>query len=186
MKPFATPLQNFFVTTFLVTLFYFSVQKHKLEVHMLPAYPFLVYAGVMQLGQWRWPVRIHWRMVWLCRILLLVIFVGGLACPWININAGCYGRVCYRANRISREMNTEDFYVYKLRRTKGMDAYLRKDPIEVTSNDIAEGKISNSLLIMKDYRLDQLRSELNKLDVPKDQQGEKIDELGAYAILYFK
>lgn len=186
-KPFATPLQNFFVTTFLVALFYFSLRRHKLEVHMLPAYPFLIYAGVMQLEQWRWPVRIHWKMVWLCRIVLITIFVGGLACPWLNIYTGCYGRAAYRAKRLTQEMQAnQDIYVYKLRRVQGMDAYLRKDPIQVTAQDIAEGKLHNSLLLIKAYRMEQLRFELNKLQVPKEQQGEQIDELGAFVYLYFK
>lgn len=185
-KPFATPLQNFFITTFLVALFYFSVQRHKLEVHMLPAYPFLVYAGVMQLGQWRWPVRMNWKLIWICRLVLLIVFIGGLCCPWLNINAGCYGRICYRANKIARELNTEDTYVYRLRRAKGMDAYLHHDPIEATVEDIAAGKLQNTLMIMKDYRLESLYDQLDHLGVPKEQQGEKIDELGNYVILYYK
>lgn len=184
-KPYDTTLQNFFVTVFLVALFYFSLRRHKLDVHMLPAYPFLVYAGVMQFGQWRWPVRWNWRIIWICRIVLISIFVAGCFTPLLNIHAGCYGRVCYRANRIERELKTQDTYVYKLRRAKGMDAYLHHDPIDASVDDIAEGKLRNTLLIMKEYRLSKLRKELTARGVPPELQGEKIDELGAYVILYF-
>ena len=184
-KPFETSLQNFFVTCFLVILFYFSVRSSKLDVNLLPAYPFLVYVGVMQFGQWRWPVRWNWKMVWISRSALLLIFVIGCFCPVLNIHAGCYGRICYRANRWERELQTEGTYVYKLRRAKGMDAYLHHDPIDATAQDIADGKLQNTLMIMKEYRLKKLHKELETLQVPKEKQGEVIDELGAYVILRF-
>lgn len=185
-KPFDSSLQSFFVCIFLVSLFYYSMISHKLDVNMLPAYPYLVYAAVMQLGQWRWPVRWNWPIIYMCRVVLLVVFIGGCLTPWLNIYAGCYGRICYHANRFQRELGTKDFYVYHLRRTSGMDAYLHEDPIPATPEDISEGKLSNTLLIMKEYRLKSLRSSLDKLGVPKSQQGEVIDELGSYVILHFK
>ena len=184
-KPFETSLQNYFVTTFMVILLYFSARRFKLDVNMLPAYPFLVYAGVMQLEQWRWPVRWNWRLVWICRSMLLLIFVAGCLCPWLNIYTGCYGRICYHANRLEREYKTHNVYVYHLRRTQGMDAYLHEDPIEASAQDIAEGRLSNTLLIMKEYRLESLRKELDQMGVPQDRQGEVVDELGAYVILKF-
>lgn len=184
-RPFGTPLQNFFVSTLLVFFIYFSVRSHKLDVHMLPAYPFLVYAGVMQLEQWRWPVRWNWPIIWICRSVLILIFIAGCFCPWLNINIGCYGRVCYRCNKIKRELNTEKTYVYKLRRTEGMDAYLHEDPIDATVDDIAAGKLQNTLLIMKEYRLKKLRNQLTEMNVPADKQGTVVSELGAYVILHF-
>lgn len=185
-KPFETNLQNFFVTTFLVVFFYFSIQRHKLEVHMLPAYPFLIYAGVMQLGQWRWPVRWNWRLIWICRSMLILMFIIGCLCPWLNIYTIGYGRVCYRANKLARNLHTEETYTYGLDRVKGMDAYLHHDPIDASAQDIAEGKLQNTLMIMKEYQQDQLTKELDQLNVPQDKRGEKIDELGAYQIIYFK
>lgn len=186
-KVFDSSLQNFFVSTFLVILGYYSICSYKLDVNMLPAYPFLVYAGVMQLGQWRWPLRWHWPIMWVCRGVLLAVFIGGCMCPWLNINAGCYGRVCYHANRLSRELHTEPglTYVYRLRRVKGMDAYLHHDPVEASVEDIAAGKLRNTLMIMKEYRLDDLCRQLDALNVPADCRGQVIDELGAYVILYF-
>ena len=185
-KPFATPLQNFFVMTFTLFFVYFSVRSYKLDVNMLPAYPFLVYAGVMQLGQWRWPVRWNWPMIWICRSVLVLIFIAGCMCPWLNINIGCYGRVCYRANRLQREMKTERTYVYKLRRAQGMDVYLTDNPIDASLEDIAQGKLRNTLLIMKEYRLKSLRRELSELGVPDERQGTVVSELGAYVILHFE
>lgn len=185
-KPFDSSLQSFFVCTLLVTLIYYSMLSHKLDVNMVPAYPFLVYASVMQLGQWRWPLRWNWPIIYICRVVLLVIFIAGCMTPWLNINAGCYGRVCYHANRFKRELGTEKVYVYHLRKTAGMDAYLHEDPITATPEDIAEGKLKNTLLIMKEYRLNSLRKKLKALGVEEDRQGEVIDELGAYVILHFK
>lgn len=185
-KPYETSLQNFFVSTFLVMLCYFSLRRFKLDVHMLPAYPFLVYAGVMQLEQWRWPVRWNWRLIWICRAVLIIIFIGGCLCPWLNIRTGCYGRICYRTNQLGRELKTEKVYVYKLRRTEGMDAYLHQDPIPATVEDIAEGKLQNTLLIMKEYRLQRLRNTLTEMGVSPEHQGDVISELGAFVILHFK
>ena len=185
-KPFDSSLQSFFVCTFIVTFIYFSLIRYKLDVNMLPAYPFLVYAGVMQLGQWRWPLRWNWPIIYLCRVVLLVIFIGGCMTPWLNINAGCYGRICYHANHFKRELGTQNVYVYHLRRAAGMDAYLHEDPIDAKPEDIAEGRLQNTLLIMKEYRLDALRRKLDALGVPPERQGKVIDELGAYVILHFE
>ena len=153
---------------------------------MLPAYPFLVYAGVMQLGQWKWPLRWNWPLIWGCRIVLLVIFIAGCMTPWLNINTGCYGRVCYHANHFERELGTQDVHVYKLRRASGMDTYLYHDPIDTTPEDVAEGRLQNTLLIMKEYRLENFYKKLDELGVPKDKQGKVIDELGAYVILHYE
>lgn len=185
-KPFDSSLQSYFACTFLVALVYYSMLSHKLDVNMLPAYPFLVYSAVMQLGQWRWPLRWNWPIIYICRVVLIVIFIGGCFTPWLNINAGCYGRICYHANRLKRQLGTENIYVYHLRRTSGMDAYLHEDPITATPEDIASGKLTNTLMIMKEYRLDKLHRQLTELGVPSDKQGELVDELGAYIILYFR
>lgn len=183
---FASPLQNFFVSTFLVILAYYSICSYKLDVNMLPAYPFLVYAGVMQMGQWSWPVRWHWRVVWVCRLMLLVVFLFGCYSPVYNIMGGCYGRICYRANQHCRDLGTENTYVYGLWRTTGMDAYLHEAPIEATASDIAEGRLRNTLLITKEAKLDRLNRELDDLAVPAVSRGEVIDELGVFVIVYFK
>ena len=185
-KPFESSLQNFFVCTFLVALFFYSLIRYKIDVNMLPAYPFLVYAGVMQLGQWKWPLRWNWPLIWGCRIVLLVIFIAGCMTPWLNINTGCYGRVCYHANHFERELGTQDVHVYKLRRASGMDTYLYHDPIDTTPEDVAEGRLQNTLLIMKEYRLENFYKKLEELGVPKDKQGKVIDELGAYVILHYE
>ena len=184
-KPFGSALQNFYVFSFVLMLLIFSTQKSKLDVKMLPAYPYLIYAGVMQFGQWRWPVRWNWPIIWICRGVLILVFIGGCMCPWLNINTGCYGRVCYRVNRLHRELHTQNTYTYKLTRAAGMDAYLHEDPIEATTQDIADGKLHNTLLIMKERRLNRLHQKLDELGVPRDRQGTVIDELGAYVILKF-
>ena len=67
-----------------------------------------------------------------------------------------------------------------------MDVYLHEDPIEATPEDIAEGKLQNTLLIMKEYRLDRLKKNLDELGVPAEKQGEVIDELGDYIIVRFR
>lgn len=185
-KPFETSLQNFFIMTFLVILTFLSTHRFKLDVIMLPAYPFLVYSAVMQLEQWRWPVRWNWRIIWICRVFLMIIFLGGCLCPWLNVQTGCYGRVSYAANRLGRELNTEKVYVYRLRRTKGMDAYLHQDPILATSDDIAEGKLQNTLMIMKEFRLQHLRNTLTAKGVPEEKQGEVVYEIGQFVILHFE
>lgn len=185
-KPFETSLQNFFASMFVLMFVYLSIHHNKLDEFLVVVLPFLVYAGVMQLGQWRWPVKWNWPIVWICRSALIFIFVAGCLCPWLNINIGCYGRVCYRCNKISRELNTEKTYVYKLRRTEGMDTYLYEAPIDASAEDIAAGKLRNTLLIMKEYRLKKLQKTLTEMGVPADRQGTVVSELGAYVILHFE
>lgn len=185
-KPFDSSLQSFFVCTFLVALIYYSMLSHKLDVNMLPAYPFLVYAAVMQLGQWRWPLRWNWPIIYICRIVLLAIFIAGCFTPWLNINASGYGRISYHANRLKHQLGTEHVYVYRLRRPAGMDAYLHEDPIEATPEDIAAGRLSNTLMIMKQYRFDDLQQKLDALGVPREKQGHVVDSLGVYIIIHFE
>lgn len=183
---FETPLQNFFACAFIVLLIYFSTLRYRLEVNLLPLYPYLVYCGVMQLGQWRWPVLWYWPFIWIGRGLLILVFILGCFMPWVDVNTECYGRVCRHAKRLESIHETHDIYVYHLRRTAGMDTYLDERPIDCEAEDIANGKLKGSLLIMKEYRLARLQHKLTEMGVPEDRQGRVVDELGAYVILLFE
>lgn len=183
---FDTPLQNFFGFSFVLMLIYFSALRYRLEVNLLPLYPYLVYCGVMQLRQWQWPIHWYWPFIKLGRVLLLLVFILGCFMPWIDVNTECYGRVCRHAKRLEQIHETHNIYVYHLRRTSGMDTYLEDRPIDCEAEDIAAGKLRGSLLIMKEYRLDRLRRRLTDLGVPSEQQGRVVDELGAYVILLFE
>lgn len=182
----ASPLQSFYMTAMTVTIAMFSCFRSKLDVHLLPAVPFIIYLGVMQFKQWQWPVRWHWPMMWVCRGILVFLFIAGCAVPWANPYTGSYGELCHQAKKLHRELGTEQYHVYKLHRVDGMDAYLHEDPIRTSAEDIANGKLHNTLLLMLSDRKKQLNKELDRLNVPDSLRGETLREVGPYLILKFK
>ena len=180
-----TPLQTFFLTMFVVTLGMFSCFSSKLDVYLLPAIPYLVYLGVMQFKQWQWPIRWQWPIIWVCRIILVIVFCLGLATPWTDPYTGSYGEMCHQAKKVRRQQGTEHYHVYRLHRVDGMDAYLHEDPIKTSAQDIADGKLKNTLLLMEDGKSAQLNKELDKLQVPQDARGNVVKEVGPYLIIKF-
>lgn len=180
-----TDLQVFYLLIILVTLVMFSCFSGKLDVYLLPCIPYIIYLGVMQFKQWRWPVKWHWTMVWVCRIVLVCVFIGGLATPWINLYTGSYGELCSKAKKIHAEQQTEHYYVYKLHKCDGMDAYLQEDPIKATPQDIADGKLQNTLLLIEEQKMEQLNKELDKLGVADTLRGKVVEKVGPYRIIRF-
>lgn len=176
-----SPLQSFFLSIFLSTFVMLSCISGKIDVYLLPVYPFLIYLGVMQFHQWRWPLRWHWRIIYICRSILVIVFIAGLMMPQLNPYIGSYGRICYRANRIGRSENTEHVYVYKLRRTAGMDAYLHQDPIEADDEMIAGGQLRNTLLITKQEKWDELLESRSLSDI----DCQVVSEFGPFIIVQF-
>ena len=181
-----TPLQTFFLTVVGVTIGMFSCFSSKLDVYLLPAVPYLVYLGVMQFKQWQWPMRWQWPFIWVCRGILVLVFVLGCITPWTDPYTGSYGDLCHQAKKIRKAQNTEHYYVYRLRRVDGMDAYLHEDPIKTSAQDIADGKLTNTLLLMEAETMPQFSKELDKLEVPVASRGEVMKEVGPYLILKFK
>lgn len=180
-----TPLQTFFLTMIVVTLGMFSCFTSKLDVYLLPAIPYIVYLGVMQFKQWHWPVRLQWTFVWVCRIILVLVFIAGLVTPWTNPYTGSYGDLCHQAKKVHRQQGTEHYHVYRLRKVDGMDAYLHEDPIKISSQDVADGKLQNTLLLIEAEKLSQYNKELDKLQVSQDSRGNIVKEVGPYLILKF-
>jgi len=180
-----SPLQSFFLTMIVVNLAMFSSFSSKLDVYLLPIVPYIIYLGVMQFKQWEWPIKWQWRIVWTCRIILLLVFLAGCAAPWFNPYTGSYGDLCHQAKKIRRQQKTEHFHVYKLRKSDGMDAYLKEDPIVTSAEDIAEGKLVNTLLLIEHEKYGDLNKELDKLEVPPPSRGSIIKSVGPYLILKF-
>lgn len=181
----ATPLQTFFLTMMGVTVAMFSCFSSKLDVYLLPAIPYIVYLGVMQFKQWQWPIRWQWPIVWVCRIILVLVFIAGCTTPWMNPYTGAYGELCHQAKKIRRQQGTEHYHVYRLHRVDGMDAYLHEDPIRTSAEDIANGSLKNTLLLMENQNMESLHKELDKLGVPKSERGAVERIVGPYVILRF-
>lgn len=179
-------LQTFFTVICLTTLLLVSCFKGKLDVFLLPIYPFLIYAGVMEMRHHRWPLRLNWPIVWVCRGMLVIVFVSGLLMPVLNPYIGAYGRICYRANRIARQAHTEGFYTYHLPSTRSMDVYLHEDPRVATLEDIVENRLQNTLLITYTDDLRHLEHQFDQMQVPDSLRGEVITELGPYVVMKFK
>ena len=180
-----TPLQNFFALVFLATFIMLSCMPGKIDVRLLPVFPFLIYVGVMQMGQWQWPLVWQWRILWVCRILLILIFVSGCFVSNFNAELGCYGHLCWKANDIKRELHTEHFYTYRLRSMSNMDVYLHEDPIEADVSDFQQHKLRNTLLLTSEDDYESLCVKMRHLMVPKENQGCIVGRKGPYVIVKF-
>lgn len=180
-----SPLQTFFLTMILITVGMFSCFRSKLDVYLLPAIPYIVYLGVMMFKQWQWPIRWQWPIIWVCRGLLVFVFCVGLLTPWLSPYTGSYGELCHQAKKIMRSQGTEHYHVYRLHRSDGMDAYLHEDPIKISAQDIADQKLSNTILLLESEKKSQLDKELDKLQVAKSQRGKIVKEVGPYLIIRF-
>lgn len=181
-----TCLQQFYLTVILVTIVMFSCFPSKLDVYLLPSIPYIIYLGVMTFKQWNWPVKWHWTIIWICRSVLILVFLGGLITPWLNLYTGSYGDLCSRAKKVQKEFHTEHYHVYKLHKCDGMDAYLHEYPIRTTAQDIAEGRLQNTLLLIEEEKIEQLNRELDKLEVSDSLRGEFIERVGPYRIFKFQ
>ena len=181
-----TPLQNFFALTFLSTLVFLSCVPGKIDVRLLPVFPFLIYVGVMQLGQWQWPLVWQWRMLWVCRVVLILTFIGGFLMPAYNTSIGCYGHLCWRARAASRTYQTEGYYTYRLESMSNMDVYLHEDPKEATLSDLVQGKLRNTLLLVDAEDYEDLKVRMTRLQVPQEQQGRIVSEKEPYVIVLFE
>lgn len=181
-----TPLQNFFAMTFLSTLVLLSCIPGKIDVRLLPVFPFLIYVGVMQMGQWQWPIVWQWRMLWVCRFILIAIFIFGCFVTKYNSDLGCYGHLCWRANRIANELGTQQFYTYQLESMSNMDVYLHEDPKEATINDFVRLSLHNTLLLTEEVSYNDLKVRLKRLCVPVEHQGTVVGRKGPYVIVKFE
>lgn len=179
-------LQTFFHVICLTTVLMVSSFKGQLDVFLLPIYPFLIYSGVMEMRHHRWPLRLNWPIIWVCRGMLLLVFVAGLLMPVLNPYIGSYGRICYRANRIARNDHTEGFWTYHLPSTHSMDVYLHENPREASLEDLATGRLTNTLLITYTDDLRHLEHQLNELQVPDSLRGEIVTDFGPYVVMKFK
>ncbi len=83
-----TPLHVFFLTATISTLVLLSCISGKLEVYMLPAYPFMVYATVMyfpRITNKTWARFCGETFISRCVLgIFIIAFVGGLCLPFIN------------------------------------------------------------------------------------------------------
>lgn len=180
-----TPLQNFFAMTFLSTLVLLSCIPGKIDVRMLPVYPFLIYVGVMQMGRWKWPLVWQWRMLWVCRVMLIGIFLTGCFMPKLNGELGCYGHLCWKARSIQRELHTEGYYTYGLSHMSNMDVYLHEDPKKAEIHDFVLRRLNNTLLLAEEQDYEELCTRLRHLRVPKEAQGTIVSRKGPYVVVKF-
>lgn len=180
-----TPLQNFFAMVYLVTLVGLSCIPGKIDVRLLPVFPFLIYVGVMQMGQWHWPLKWQWRMLWVCRIILIGIFIAGCFVPTFNSEMGCYGHLCWKARQISRDLQTEGYYTYQLQSMSNMDVYLHEDPKEAHMADFVQHNLQNSLLLIDEKEYQGLQLRLSHLRVSKEWRGTIVGRKGPYVIVLF-
>ena len=69
------------MVAFISTLTMLSLISGKLDVYLLPAYPYLVYGGMMQFCQWDGTGKAQRIIVRTCHVLMAIIFVAGLLIP---------------------------------------------------------------------------------------------------------
>lgn len=86
-QSYADNVQAFFNLSFLSTLILLSCLSGKLDVYLLPVFPFLAYGGMMQILKWK-GFTDSWRKALLraCYGLMSVIFVAGILLAFIGNN----------------------------------------------------------------------------------------------------
>ncbi|MCH5335408.1 MAG: dolichyl-phosphate-mannose--protein mannosyltransferase [Alistipes sp.] len=84
--------------------------------------------------------------------MLAALFVGGFALPSLNGMIG-YGPMCRQAMELARSNGAEEYYVWKIRRPESMDVYLGRDIVEVSADDILQGRCAGGVLMLDSRKL---------------------------------
>lgn len=124
--------ERLFISIIASTFIMLSAFSSKLQVYLLPIFPFAVYLGVLLGVRTGCTCRLS-RVRRFAYGLLIVIFLGGLALPWINPYIG-YRDACREATRQQALLPadaTRTLYTFNVRRPENIDAY-GLQPFEVT------------------------------------------------------
>jgi 4-amino-4-deoxy-L-arabinose transferase-like glycosyltransferase len=129
-------LQRFFLTISVVTFILLSCLSGKLEIYLLPALPFMVYASAMFIPRFVKSVSRLYRItrgIAIC--LLFVVFAGGCAMPWLNAYIG-YDRLCDEAKEVSAEYGITEYRTWHLKHSENMDAYLHRAVMKIPDDTV--------------------------------------------------
>lgn len=136
-KAVRSPLHTFFITSSITTLVLLSCISSKLEIYMIPAIPFLVYATALYLprvSQPRWLRFCRESTVrYVAAVILTIIFIGGLTMPFIDKYIG-YRELSNMAQRWSAETGIKNYATWKVSHAEDMDIYLRQ-PVHVIEGE---------------------------------------------------
>ena len=131
-----TDMQRYFLTISMVTFILLSCISGKLEIYLLPALPFMVYAAAMVMPKFIKSLsRIYNITRGISIGLLIIIFAGGCAVPWINAYIG-YGRLCNEALKTSTKSGITEFRAWHLKSSDNMDAYMHRSVVVIPNDSI--------------------------------------------------
>ena len=141
---------RYFLCIILTPFVMLSAFSSKLQVYLLPIFPFAVYLSVMTGSSvgCSIPLKVMRR----CGIALLCItFTAGLALPWINPYIG-YRDLCLKARDAATTTESAvtassvpAYYTCGLSRTENMDVFLGTVPTATMSHDLPS---ANTLFIL--------------------------------------
>lgn len=141
---------RYFLCIILTTFVMLSAFSSKLQVYLLPIFPFAVYLSVMTGSSvgCSIPLKVMRR----CGIALLCItFTAGLALPWINPYIG-YRDLCLKARDAATttesavtSSSVPSYYTCGLSRTENMDVFLGTVPTTTMPHDLPS---ANTLFIL--------------------------------------
>ena len=108
--------------------------------------------------------------------VLFTVFFAGFALPSINPERG-FAAVCETAQEMAKEKNTDNYYVYGIRRPNSMYVFFNQDVIKVEENELLNGEYSNGVLIIANRRLKNNEARQSYIaDKP-------IEEVGNYVVV---
>ena len=202
-----TDLEKFFLTVIGTTFVMLSLISSKIQIYLLPAFPFMVFLAAMLLSKMcrnalftvaiAIPCGVQALVlpvaavlafrpefagmvsfpVWLGAAILTVtggvalflllargagsravvtasagliaaVFAASFAVPSFNPQIG-YGTLCAEGKRIAEMYGTESYRFYGVRRGENMDAYLHVPVLEISEEELLEGKGKGSLLFVR-------------------------------------
>lgn len=126
--------ERLFISITASTFIMLSAFSSKLQVYLLPIFPFTVYLGVLLGVRLKCTIPLT-AMKRVGLALLVIIFLGGLALPWLNPYIG-YRDAAQEALRQQQLMPpdaSKTLYTFDVRRPENLDAYGLL-PLEVTDS----------------------------------------------------
>lgn len=148
-----SPLHVLYLTTALTTIALLSCLSGKLEIYLIPAFPFMIYATVMyfpKVSSKTWGRFCQDKFFSRCTLgIFVLLFVGGLCLPYYNKYIG-YGELCKEVIKLSKNEHIGNIAAWNVSNAADMDVYLHQSVNVIDQIDSLETSIKcPSLLITK-------------------------------------
>ena len=134
----------FFLVSAATIFVMLSITSSKLQIYMLPAFPFINYAAFYILQELptveprseKFSAAARKVVVWGASILLVIIFIGGCLVPKFNYRLG-FKEVASEALETAEKYGIDDFCYHDIRMGANMDVFIGKPLRQLTDEEFA-------------------------------------------------